>query len=97
MVKYSLNFEPYYVVRKTDKLPRFWEHFTGFGKDKISWVEEMAVAGYKFYVNPDAFLVHLNLSVRPKAARRSILKEYFKSFQPYLKRTYGSIKQNRTE
>jgi len=78
-------------VRKIDKLPRFWEHFTGLGKNKLSWNEEMAVAGYKFYVNPDAFLVYLNLSVRQKPARRSILEEYSKSFQPYLKRTYGSI------
>lgn len=36
MVKDNMNFESYYVVRKTDKLPHFWEHFTGFwGKNYL--------------------------------------------------------------
>jgi len=93
MVNYKKNFEPYYVVLKTDKLPQFWEHLTGFGKNKLSWVEEMALAGYEFHVAPDCFLVHINHShpnSEPKReVRESILKEYSESFWPYLTETYG--------
>ena len=93
MVNYKKNFEPYYVVLKTDKLPQFWEHLTGFGKNKLSWVEEMALAGYEFHVAPDCFLVHINHShpnSEPKReVRESILKEYSESFWPYLTEKYG--------
>jgi len=93
MINYKKNFEPYYVVLKTNKLPQFWEHFTGFGKNKLSWVEEMALAGYEFHVAPDCFLVHINHShpnSEPKReVRKSILREYSNSFWPYLTDTYG--------
>ena len=63
-VYYDLDYEPYCVVdKKKWDVPLFWEHFTGFGKNKQSWVEELAVAGFRFYVCPDAFIVHIDHSV----------------------------------
>ena len=63
-VEYDLDYEPYFVVdKKKWDVPLFWEHFTGFGKNKQSWVEELAVAGFRFYVCPDAFIVHIDHSV----------------------------------
>ena len=90
MVKYYIKYEPYYVVRKSETLPLFWEHFTGFGQSKLSWNEEMAILGYEFYVNPDAFLIQSKIKLKKqKATRQWIHNEYFKSFRPYLKETYG--------
>merc|ERR1719162_1642411 len=74
MINYKKNFEPYYVVLKTDKLPQFWEHLTGFGKNKLSWVEEMALAGYEFHVAPDCFLVHINHSHPNSEPKREVLE-----------------------
>ena len=63
-VEYDLDYEPYFVVdKKKWDVPLFWEHFTGFGKNKQSWVEELAVAGFRFYVCPDAIIVHIDHSV----------------------------------
>ena len=63
-VEHDLDYEPYFVVNKKKwDVPLFWEHFTGFGKNKQSWVEELAVAGFRFYVCPDAFIVHIDHSV----------------------------------
>jgi glycosyltransferase-like protein LARGE len=95
LVKFQFYFEPYYVIRKTPALPPFWEHFTGFGFDKTSWVEEIAAAGYHFYVSPDEFLIHIQHDHRAqyianrKLGNRSI-SEYTFEFQPYVKNLHGT-------
>ena len=63
-VDFALDYEPYFVINKKKwDAPPFWEHFTGFGKNKQAWVEELALAGFHFYVCPDAFIVHIDHSV----------------------------------
>jgi len=94
-VGYKKNFEPYYVVQKSTELPQFWEHFTGFGKNKLSWVEEMALVGYEFHVTPNAFLIHINhqhtKDNNVRVVRKEIFDEYSNSFCPYLTATYGEV------
>ena len=34
-VSYQADYEPYVVVRRDSNLPPFWEHFTGFGRNKL--------------------------------------------------------------
>jgi glycosyltransferase involved in cell wall biosynthesis len=92
-VKYRETYEPYFVVRRIDALPPFWEHFTGYGRDKYSWVKEVSVAGFHFYVSPDMFLIHINhdrSKQQDQTTERSVIKhEYFQHFLPYLERIYG--------
>jgi glycosyltransferase-like protein LARGE len=95
LVKYEFHFEPYYVIRKTPSLPPFWEHFTGFGFDKLSWVEEIAAAGYHFYVSPEEFLIHIQhghssqYSSSRQIGNKSFYEYYFE-FLPYVKNKYGT-------
>lgn len=92
-IKYALNYEPYYVVRKSSELPPLWEHFSGFGRNKVTWVEEMALAGYNFNVAPEPFLIHINHDYNKQDARSVrpfVIDEYATRFQPYLNKTYGN-------
>jgi Glycosyl-transferase for dystroglycan len=91
-VDYMLDYEPYFVIRKSPNVPPFWEHFTGFGKNKLSWVEEVALSGFQFYVSPEAFLIHINhdyMKQEVRAVRPFILDEYAQHFNVYLKSVYG--------
>jgi len=101
-VKYYFRFEPYYVIRKIPALPPLWEHFTGFGKDKASWVEEIAAAGFQLYVSPDEFLVHIQHDykkqlVKERKVRREILREFRRKFRPYIKALHGTNMYETTE
>ncbi|CAM9258371.1 unnamed protein product [Sphacelaria rigidula] len=54
----SHRFEPYLVVRKTSWLPKFDERFTGYGKNKIQWINHLRYMGFSFYVMPVNFVIH---------------------------------------
>jgi hypothetical protein len=60
----------------------------------ISWVEELAVAGFNFYVSPDSFVYHvghdLNNHEDTTTIRPYIADEYASQFQAYLKNVYGT-------
>lgn len=91
-IKYSEDYEPYIVVRKGLDLPPFWEHFTGFGRNKLEWIEELHVAGYNFTVVPDVFAVHKqHAGYGIRNIRPFIGDEFVNRFQMYLKRKYGSF------
>ena len=59
-VEYEYKFEPYFVIKKYHDLPPFWEKFHGRYSNKYSWVGELSLAGYSFYVDPSCFLIHVN-------------------------------------
>ena len=89
-VTYADDYEPYVVVRKDANLPPFWEHFVGFGRNKLQWIEELFVAGYKFTVVPDVFVLHKwHQSYGLRRVRPYIADEYALRFQRYLKHYYG--------
>ena len=88
-VVYQNLYEPYYVVRMIDTVPPFWEHFYGFGLNKVSWVEEVATAGFRFYVSPDMFIIHINHERGNQGETPYIRDEYEHQFKPYLERRYG--------
>jgi len=84
-VGYKGDFKPYYVVQKSVGLPPFWEHFRE--ENMISWVEEITLLGYEFYVDPDAFLVHTNPTSEINFNRK--IEDEYVEFRSYLEATYG--------
>jgi len=92
-VNYGVNYEPYFVVHRSAHLPPLWEHFFGYGYNKISWVKELAMAGYKFDILPESFIVHINHSShsgKPRTMTEHTLQEYYLIFHEYLRQRYAS-------
>ena len=54
----SNRYEPYLAFRYCDALPPFQEQFTGYGKNKMTWVMQLRRAGYDFAQLGQIFLVH---------------------------------------
>jgi hypothetical protein len=54
----SQRYEPYVVVRYCQDLPPFQEGFSGYGKNKVSWVMHLRRAGWTFAQVGKAFVVH---------------------------------------
>ena len=91
-ILYKEDYEPYVVVRKDQDLPPFWEHFAGFGLNKLQWIEELNIAGFNFLVVPDVFVLqkwHEQYGLR--RIRPFIADEYVSRFQKYLQKTYGHM------
>ncbi|KAK8809789.1 hypothetical protein WA158_000732 [Blastocystis sp. Blastoise] len=51
--------EPYVMVKRSSHLPSFDERFSGYGKDKISWIEHLRYIGYKFGILVNGFGVDI--------------------------------------
>ena len=97
-VPYEADYEPYIVVKKDANLPPFWEHFSGFGRNKLQWIEELYTSGFKFFVVPDSFLVHKNhKKYGLRKVRPFIVDEYIWRFQTYIKEKYGGTLQDMKE
>jgi Glycosyl-transferase for dystroglycan len=54
----SNRYEPYLVFRKCYDLPPFQEAFTGYGKNKMTWMMQLRRTGYQFMQLGGAFVVH---------------------------------------
>ena len=54
----SNRYEPYLVFRHCRDLPPFQEAFTGYGKNKMTWVMQLRRAGYRLRQLGGSFLVH---------------------------------------
>lgn len=53
-----IKYEPYVIVRKSAVLPDYDERFTGYGKNKIQFVQHLRYLEFEFYVASNAFLAH---------------------------------------
>ena len=87
--RWEPRYEPYVVVDR-NRAPRFWENFVGFGYNKLSFIMELHMDGFKFHVIPDVFLIHRNHPGREE--RRSDTRmqiEYTERFRSYLKQKYN--------
>ena len=55
----SNRYEPYLVFRLCQELPPFQEAFTGYGKNKMTWVMQLRRMGYRFWqLGKGAFVIH---------------------------------------
>jgi hypothetical protein len=54
----SNRYEPYLVFRYCQDLPPFQEIFTGYGKNKMSWMMQLRRTGWSFWQLGEAFCVH---------------------------------------
>ncbi len=91
----SNRYEPYLAFRYCSDLPPFQEGFTGYGKNKMTWVMQLRRSGYLFSQLGGAFLVHyphldsksrLEWNKKPKA-----MEKYHKSASELLEKEDGDI------
>lgn len=54
----SNRYEPYLVVRVCRDLPPFQTVFTGYGKNKITWIMHLRRLGWKLFQLGEAFVTH---------------------------------------
>jgi hypothetical protein len=77
------------------EIPPFWEYFRGRLFNKWSWVGELSLARYSFYVDPSCFLIHINHKYfkdrRTRSHEKEMTQEFEERFTPYLRETYGTI------
>lgn len=57
-IEYEFQYEPYFMGH-TRGLSYFDDRFRGFGMNKVAWVQELDLRGYKFRVLCDAFVAHV--------------------------------------
>lgn len=55
----SFKQEPYVMVKNHQHVPAFDERFVIYGKDKISWIEDLRYNGYVFAVLKDAYAIDI--------------------------------------
>jgi hypothetical protein len=54
----SNRYEPFLVVRYCHELPPFQEQFSGYGKNKMTWMMQLTRMGYRLSQVGGVFLVH---------------------------------------
>jgi hypothetical protein len=54
----SNRYEPYLVFRYCQDLPPFQEQFTGYGKNKMTWMMQLRRTGWSLWQLGEAFCVH---------------------------------------
>lgn len=55
----KVSWEPYLVLpAAANATPTFDERFTGYGKNKVQWVQALRSAGFHFWVLPRGYLLH---------------------------------------
>ena len=87
-IEWEPRFEPYIVAYRPG-LPRYFDAFTGYGYNKLSWIMEISLAGYSFYVLPQSFLTHINHPGRQERwPKKDMQSMYFEKFLPYLREKY---------
>jgi hypothetical protein len=55
---HSWLYEPYLVVRYCREMPPFQEAFTGYGRNKVSWMTHSRRLGHKYQQPGGAFVIH---------------------------------------
>lgn len=58
--EYRWIYEPYLMLNKDNLAELFDERLKGYGFDKNTHVFALATAGYRFFVLPEPFVIHLN-------------------------------------
>jgi len=100
----SIRYEPYLVLSTWGPAtPRYDEQFTGYGKNKIQFVNHLRVAGFKFSVLPREFLVHFPHPFSPakltwlqNTTLRKHVDTQFASFMKKLAREYSGLNSSVT-
>jgi len=102
----SNRYEPYLAFRYCSDLPPFQEGFTGYGKNKMTWVMQLRRAGYLFSQLGGVFLVHyphLDSKARREWDKKPYaMEKYHKTAGQLLKKPkedidWGSFKRARVD
>jgi len=54
----TMVYEPYTLLPNKASTPPFDERFTGYGKNKIQFIQHLRMLGFQFFVAPKCFLMH---------------------------------------
>jgi hypothetical protein len=54
----SNRYEPYMVFSYCREVPPFQQVFTGYGKNKMTWVMHLRRAGFRFWQVGESFVIH---------------------------------------
>lgn len=90
-VKWAPNYEPYYIIHR-EQVPYYPEEFLHGYRDKSVHAYMLRVAGFKFYVLPNTYIVHTphaidytretSLYICAAAAYKDFVKEYVNLVNP---------------
>ena len=84
----SSYYEPYVAVRHCRETPPYQESFTGFGENKLTWIQQLMRSGVTLFRIGDGFCVHVphkksRASKNEKLSRKN-LKVVKKSFERWM-------------
>jgi hypothetical protein len=93
------RYEPYVVVRYCRDTPPFQEAFTGYGKNKITWMWHLRALSYELFQIGSAFSVHIPHKAsraysnwKSKAWAKQKVKKIVKTFKQWMKANIPSYK-----
>ncbi|GAM29069.1 hypothetical protein SAMD00019534_122450 [Acytostelium subglobosum LB1] len=91
---YRWIYEPYLLFNRS-QTELFDERFKGYGFDKNSQVFAMAVMGFKFLVQPDSYIIHINHEQSKWDGEEDIVEQQWDALRvlcdliPSVKQRYG--------
>ena len=82
----SNRYEPYFACRFCNVLPPFQEHFTGYGKNKLTWAMQIRRSGYRFMVRTSFTILSLTLnnSLKMRAFLFQVIRSSFLLHFPHV-------------
>jgi hypothetical protein len=85
------RYEPYLVVRYCRDTPPFQEAFTGYGWNKVSWIQHILHLGYKLFRVGSDFCVHVPHKISPakkkwRASKKREVTNILNIFHMWLKK-----------
>jgi hypothetical protein len=96
----SRSYEPFLVAR-TCEVPKFVAHFSGYGRNKIQWIQHLIAMGFKFRQLTSGFVLHMPHPPSESMQtfddkKRNVVRHMFSRFVEWLDKTYppGKVAQN---
>ena len=97
-------YEPYLAIRYCRDTPPFQEAFTGYGKNKITWMWHLRALSYELFQIGSAFSVHIPHKAsrayskwKSKAWAKQKVRKIVKTFKQWMKANIPSYKMRKNK